>query len=145
MLVIRRAVDKNKSYTVIFLKGEEPKWIITSDYEHARILQIYKQDKKYEGIINDFTDFWLIIIWCGRTMVVQHLDKVKVVGSTPTRTTIFCYGVACTKDSDGYLQYLWCEFDSTNFGRLAQRLAQLIYTEKVHGSNPWFPTNSRSL
>lgn len=57
MIVIRRAVDKNKSYTVIFLKGEEPKWIITSDYEHARILQIYKQDKKYEGIINDFNDF----------------------------------------------------------------------------------------
>lgn len=57
MLVIRRAVDKNKSYTVIFLKGEEPKWIITSDYEHARILQIYKQDRRYEGIINDFNDF----------------------------------------------------------------------------------------
>ena len=57
MVVIRRAVDKNNSYTVIFLKGEEPKWIITSDYEHARILQIYKQDKKYEGIINDFNDF----------------------------------------------------------------------------------------
>ena len=57
MLVIRRAVDKNRSYTVIFLKGEPPKWIITSDYEHARILQIYKQDRKYEGIINDFNDF----------------------------------------------------------------------------------------
>lgn len=57
MIVIRRAVDKNKSYTVIFLKGEEPKWIITSDYEHARILQIYKQDRRYEGIINDFNDF----------------------------------------------------------------------------------------
>lgn len=24
-------------------------------------------------------------------MVVQHLDKVKVVGSTPTRTTIFLH------------------------------------------------------
>jgi len=57
MLVIRRAVNKNRSYTVILLKGEEPKWIPTSDYEHARILQIYKQDKKYEGILNDFTDF----------------------------------------------------------------------------------------
>jgi len=57
VVVIRRAVDKNRSYTVIFLKGEEPKWIITDDYEHARILQIYKQDRKYEGIINDFTDF----------------------------------------------------------------------------------------
>ena len=57
MIVIRRAVDKDRAYTVIFLKGEEPKWIPTSDYEHARILQIYKQDKRYEGILNDFTDF----------------------------------------------------------------------------------------
>jgi len=57
MIVIRRAVNKNKSYTVIFLKGEEPKWILTSDYEHQRILEIYKQDKPYEGIENDFTEF----------------------------------------------------------------------------------------
>lgn len=56
MLVIRRAVDKNRSYTVLFLKGEPPKWIPTSDYEHNRILEIYKQDKPYEGIINDFSD-----------------------------------------------------------------------------------------
>lgn len=57
MITIRRAVDKNKSYTVIFLKGEDPKWIPTTDYEHQRILEIYKQDKPYEGIENDFTDF----------------------------------------------------------------------------------------
>jgi hypothetical protein len=56
MLVIRRAVDKYRSYTVIFLKGEQPKWIPTSDYEHNRILEIYKQDRFYEGIINDFSD-----------------------------------------------------------------------------------------
>ena len=56
MLVIRRAVDKHRSYTVLFLKGESPKWIPTSDYEHNRILEIYKQDKPYEGIINDFSD-----------------------------------------------------------------------------------------
>jgi hypothetical protein len=56
MLVIRRAVDKHRSYTVIFLKGEQPKWIPTSDYEHNRILEIYKQDKPYEGIVNDFSD-----------------------------------------------------------------------------------------
>jgi hypothetical protein len=55
MLVIRRAVDKHRSYTVIFLKGEPPKWIPTTDYEHQRILEIYKQDKPYEGIINDFS------------------------------------------------------------------------------------------
>jgi len=56
-LVIRRMVDKKTSYTAIFLKGEEPKIFPTSDREHARILQIYKQDKPYEGIINDFNDF----------------------------------------------------------------------------------------
>ena len=56
MLIIRRMVDKNKSYTAIFLKGEPPRIFPTTDYEHARILQIYKQDKKYEGILNDFTD-----------------------------------------------------------------------------------------
>ena len=53
---IRRAVDKNRTYTVIMLKGEEPKWIPTSDYEHQRILEIYLQDKYYEGIDNDFTE-----------------------------------------------------------------------------------------
>jgi hypothetical protein len=55
MLVIRRAVDKNRSYTVLFLKGEPPKWIPTTDYEHQRILEIYKQDRFYEGIVNDFS------------------------------------------------------------------------------------------
>ena len=56
MIIIRRAVDKHRAYTVIFLKGDPPKWIPTSDYEHQRILEIYKQDKRYEGILNDFTD-----------------------------------------------------------------------------------------
>lgn len=56
MILIRRAVDKHKAYTVIMLKGEEPKWIPTTDYEHQRILEIYKQDKYYEGIENDFTE-----------------------------------------------------------------------------------------
>jgi hypothetical protein len=50
-------VDKHRAYTAIFLKGEEPKIFPTSDREHARILQIYKQDKHYDGIINDFNDF----------------------------------------------------------------------------------------
>ena len=58
MLVIRRAVDKNRSYTVLFLQGEPPKWIPTTDYEHQRILEIYKQDKPYEGIINDFSQIY---------------------------------------------------------------------------------------
>ena len=38
------------------LKGEEPKWIPTTNYEHNRILEIFKQDKEYEGIENDFAD-----------------------------------------------------------------------------------------
>ncbi|CAM2957223.1 hypothetical protein [Rariglobus hedericola] len=56
MLVIRRLVDRQRAYTGIFLPGEPPKIFPTTDYEHARVLQIYKQDKAYEGIVNDFTD-----------------------------------------------------------------------------------------
>jgi hypothetical protein len=57
VILIRRASKNGKDYTVIMLKGEEPKWILTSNYEHNRILEIYKQDKAYEGIENDFTYF----------------------------------------------------------------------------------------
>ena len=56
MIVIRRMVDRRRAYTAIFLKGEPPKIFPTSDAEHARILQVYKQDRPHEGIINDFTD-----------------------------------------------------------------------------------------
>jgi hypothetical protein len=56
MVVIRRLVDRRRAYTAIFLPGEEPKVFPTSDYEHGRILQIYLQDRRYEGIHNDFTD-----------------------------------------------------------------------------------------
>jgi hypothetical protein len=45
--------------------GEKPKTLIhfskdyyliwpTNDYEHAEILKIFKQDKPYDGILNDF-------------------------------------------------------------------------------------------
>lgn len=54
MILIRRMVDRHRAYTVIFLPGVEPKIFPTTDYEHARILQIFKQDKYYEGITNDF-------------------------------------------------------------------------------------------
>jgi hypothetical protein len=57
MVVIRRMVDKHKAYTAIFLPGVEPKVFPTTDYEHGRILQIFKQDRYYENIINDFNDF----------------------------------------------------------------------------------------
>lgn len=56
-------VDKHRSYTAIFLKGEEPKIFPTSDYEHGRILEIFKQDKPYDGIINDFTEFGRVAEW----------------------------------------------------------------------------------
>ena len=56
MVVIRRLVDRRRAYTGIFLRGEPPQIFPTSDYEHARILQIYKQDKFHDGIVNDFSD-----------------------------------------------------------------------------------------
>jgi hypothetical protein len=56
VVLIRRATKNLRDYTVIMLKGEEPKWILTTNYEHNRILEIFKQDKAYEGIENDFTD-----------------------------------------------------------------------------------------
>ena len=57
MLVIRRLVDRRRAYTALMLPGAPPKIFPTSDAEHARILQIYKQDRAYPGIVNDFTDF----------------------------------------------------------------------------------------
>ena len=57
MLVIRRLVDRHRAYTGIFLPGEPPKIFPTTDHEHARILQIYKQDRHHEGIHNDFSDY----------------------------------------------------------------------------------------
>jgi hypothetical protein len=57
MIVIRRLVDAQRAYTAIFLPGEEARIFPTTDYEHGRILQIYKQDRPYEGIDNDFSDF----------------------------------------------------------------------------------------
>jgi hypothetical protein len=57
MLVIRRMVDRRSSYTAIFLPGESPRIFPTSDHEHTRILQIYKQDSRHQDVLNDFTDF----------------------------------------------------------------------------------------
>ncbi|MFH1498474.1 MAG: hypothetical protein ABII82_11685 [Verrucomicrobiota bacterium] len=55
MLVIRRLVDRRRAYTALFLPGDPPRIFPTTDAEHARILQIYLQDKPYEGVVNDFT------------------------------------------------------------------------------------------
>lgn len=59
MIVIRRMIDRHRAYTAIFLPGEPPKIFPTTDQEHARILQIYLQDRPYEGVANDFTDYQL--------------------------------------------------------------------------------------
>jgi hypothetical protein len=49
MIVIRRLVDRHRAYTAILLKGEPPQIFPTTDQEHGRILQIYKQDRRHEG------------------------------------------------------------------------------------------------
>ncbi len=59
MIVIRRLVDRQRAYTGIFLPGEPPRVFPTSDYEHSRILAIYKQDRPHDGIHNDFSDYAL--------------------------------------------------------------------------------------
>mgnify|MGYP001547169515 FL=1 len=57
MLLIRRMDDGKRSYTAIFLPGEPARIFPTSQQEHARILQIYKQDQPYPDGLNDFTDY----------------------------------------------------------------------------------------
>jgi hypothetical protein len=57
MVVIRRMVDRHRAYTAILLPGEPPRIFPSSDQEHARVLQIFKQDRAYEGICNDFSDY----------------------------------------------------------------------------------------
>ena len=59
MLVIRRMVDRHRAYTAILLPGEPPRIFPSSDQEHARVLQIFKQDRPYDGISNDFSDYGL--------------------------------------------------------------------------------------
>ena len=57
MLLIRRMDDGKRSYTAMFLPGEPARIFPTSNQEHARILQIYKQDKPYPDVLNDFTEY----------------------------------------------------------------------------------------
>lgn len=68
MLVIRRMVDRHGSYTAIFLPGEPPRIFPTSDHEHARILEIHKQDRRHLDVLNDFTDYELT----GGTKELRH-------------------------------------------------------------------------
>ena len=55
MVVIRRMVDRHRSYTAIMLPGEPPRIFPSSDQEHARVLQIYLQDRLHAGVHNDFS------------------------------------------------------------------------------------------
>jgi len=57
MLVIRRMDDGKRSYTAIFLPGEPAQIFPTSDQEHARVLQIFKQDRPHQDIVNDFSEY----------------------------------------------------------------------------------------
>ena len=59
MVVIRRMVDRHRAYTAIMLPGEPPKIFPTSDQEHARVLQIYLQDRPHAGVHNDFSAYAL--------------------------------------------------------------------------------------
>ena len=59
MIVIRRLTDRRRAYTGIFLPGEAPQIFPTSDHEHARIMQIYLQDRPYDGVENDSSDYGL--------------------------------------------------------------------------------------
>jgi hypothetical protein len=59
MVVIRRLVDRRRAYTGIFLRGEPPRIFPTTDQEHARILQIFKQDRAHENVENDFSFYAL--------------------------------------------------------------------------------------
>jgi hypothetical protein len=52
-------VDRHRAYTAILLPGEPPRIFPTSDHEHARVLQIYLQDRPHEGVYNDFTAYSL--------------------------------------------------------------------------------------
>jgi len=59
VIVIRRLTDRRRADTGIFLPGEPPRIFPTSDAEHGRILEIYKQDRPHAGIVNDFSDYAL--------------------------------------------------------------------------------------
>lgn len=59
MVVIRRMVDRHRAYTAIMLPGEPPRIFPSTDHEHARVLQIFLQDRPHAGIENDFTAYGL--------------------------------------------------------------------------------------
>lgn len=75
MIVIRRMVDRHRAYTAILLPGEPPKIFPSSDQEHARILQIYLQDRPHAGVHNDFSAYSI-----GREAAPAGPGKLSVEG-----------------------------------------------------------------
>lgn len=59
VIKIRRLIDRRRAYTGIFLPGQPPRIFPTSEQEHSRIMEIYKQEKPHAGIINDFSEYRL--------------------------------------------------------------------------------------
>lgn len=57
MLVIRRLETRTQGYTVLMLGRDYYREIPTSPQEHAEILRIYKQDRRYKDIVNDFSEY----------------------------------------------------------------------------------------
>ena len=57
MLVIRRLETREQGYTVFMLGPDYYRKIPTSRHEHNEILRLFKQDRRYKDIVNDFTDF----------------------------------------------------------------------------------------
>jgi len=59
---IAREVTRNGAFTVIYFstsEGMQSPRFPTSDYEHARIREIFLQDRAYPHVDNDFSRFGL--------------------------------------------------------------------------------------
>lgn len=59
MLVIRRLVTREQGYTILMLPPDIYHRFPTTEHEHHRILQIYRQDRAHAGILNDFSEYGL--------------------------------------------------------------------------------------
>ena len=57
MLVIRRMETRTQGFTVVMLGRDYLREFPTSPHEHQRILQIFKQDRRYADVTNDFSEY----------------------------------------------------------------------------------------
>jgi hypothetical protein len=57
MIKIRRLVDRHRAYPSIFLPGQPQRIFPSSEQEYSRMMEIYKQERPQEGIINDFYEY----------------------------------------------------------------------------------------